>query len=70
MLILQVIFLTLCLLPQAMHQFDLTFTIQVVKDPLRLAIENLIVNFNVCTYSYAMSLSIGHIFSLQLFLDN
>ncbi|UJR30150.1 hypothetical protein I4U23_017690 [Adineta vaga] len=38
--------LTICSVPQAMHQFYLTFTIDVDKSPLRLAIENFIVNFN------------------------
>jgi len=46
MLLLQVILLTLCSIPQAIHQFYLTFTINVNKSPMRLAIENFIVNFN------------------------
>ncbi|CAF3587378.1 unnamed protein product [Rotaria socialis] len=46
MLLLQVVLLTLCSVPQAMHQFYLTFTIDVSKSPLRVAIENFIVNFN------------------------
>ena len=63
MLILQVIFLTLCSLPQAMHQFYLTFTIQVVKDPLRLAIENFIVNFNF-SLTYVGNASSFYIYTL------
>jgi hypothetical protein len=46
MLLLQVILLTLYSIPQAVHQFYLTFTINVNKSPMRLAIENFIVNFN------------------------
>ncbi|CAF1270945.1 unnamed protein product [Rotaria magnacalcarata] len=46
MLLLQVVLLTLCSVPQAIHQFYLTFTIDVSKSPLRVAIENFIVNFN------------------------
>jgi hypothetical protein len=46
MLLLQVILLTLVSLPQAMHQFYLTFTIQVIKSPLRIAIESFIINFD------------------------
>lgn len=46
MLILQVILLTFCSMPQAIHQFYLTFTVNINKTPLRLAIENFIVNFN------------------------
>ncbi|CAF0838601.1 unnamed protein product [Adineta ricciae] len=46
MLLFQVCLLTVCSIPQAMHQFYLTFTIDVQKSPLRLAIENFIVNLN------------------------
>ncbi|CAF1121909.1 unnamed protein product [Rotaria sp. Silwood1] len=46
MLLLQVISLTLCSVPQAIHQFYLTFTIDMDKNPLHKAIENFIVNFN------------------------
>jgi hypothetical protein len=46
MLLLQVILLTLCSIPQAMHQFYLTFTINVNKSPLRVTIEDFIVNFD------------------------
>jgi len=46
MLLLQVILLTLCSIPQAMHQFYLTVTIDVNKSPLRTAIENFVVNFD------------------------
>lgn len=45
-LLLQVVLLTLCSVPQAIHQFYLTFTISLNKSPLRTAIENFIVNFN------------------------
>jgi hypothetical protein len=47
MLLLQVIMLTLCSMPQAIQQFYLTATIDVEKTPLRIAIENFIVNFNL-----------------------
>ena len=47
MLLLQVIILTLCSIPQAIQQFYLTSTIEVEKTLLRLAIENCIVNFNL-----------------------
>lgn len=46
MLIFQVIVLTLFSLPQAMHQFYLTFTIQMVKSPLRVAVESFVVNLD------------------------
>ena len=46
MLAFQVIALTLFSLPQAIHQFYLTFTIDVIKSPLRLAIESFAVNLN------------------------
>jgi hypothetical protein len=46
MLLLQVILLTLCSIPQATHQFYLTFTIDVNKSPFRLAVENFIVNLD------------------------
>ncbi|CAF2604796.1 unnamed protein product [Rotaria sp. Silwood2] len=46
MLLLQVVLLTLCSVPQAIHQFYLTFTIDMYKSPLHIAIENFIVNFN------------------------
>lgn len=46
MLLLQVIFLTVFSIPQAVHQFYLTFTLTVVKSPLRAAIESFIVNFD------------------------
>jgi hypothetical protein len=47
MLLLQVIILALCSLPQAIDQFYLTATIDVDKTQLRTAIENFIVNFNL-----------------------
>ncbi|CAF0916363.1 unnamed protein product [Rotaria sordida] len=46
MLLLQVVLLTFCSVPQAIHQFYLTFTIDINKSQLRIAIENFIVNFN------------------------
>ena len=46
MLAFQVILLTIFSLPQAIHQFYLTFTLQVEKSLLRQAAENFIVNFN------------------------
>ncbi|CAF0835453.1 unnamed protein product [Rotaria sordida] len=46
MLLLQVILLTLFSLPQAIHQLYLTFTIPIIRSPLRSAIENFIINFN------------------------
>ncbi|UJR16338.1 hypothetical protein I4U23_003244 [Adineta vaga] len=46
MLVLQVFFLTLFSLPQAIHQFYLTFTLEIIKSPLRIATENFIVNFD------------------------
>ncbi|CAF1202727.1 unnamed protein product [Rotaria sordida] len=46
MLLLQVILLTVLSLPQAIHQFYLTFSISIIKSPLRYAIENLIINFD------------------------
>ncbi|CAF0852820.1 unnamed protein product [Adineta steineri] len=44
--LLQVFLLTLCSIPQALHQFYLTFTMDIYKSPLRIAIENFIVSFN------------------------
>jgi hypothetical protein len=46
MLLLQVILLTLCSMPQAIHQFYLSFTIDVTKSAYRIAIENFIVNLD------------------------
>lgn len=63
MLILQVIFLTLCSLPQAMHQIYLTLTMLVVKSSLRLAIENFIVNFNF-SLTYVGNASPFYIYTL------
>jgi len=63
MLILQVIFLTFCSLPQAIHQFYLTFTIEVMKSPLRTAIENFIVNFDF-SLTYVGNASPFYIYTL------
>jgi len=46
MLLLQIVFLTIFSLPQAIHQIYLTLTVQIVKSPFRLTIESFIVNFN------------------------
>lgn len=46
MLLLQVLLLTICSLPQALHQIYLTFTINDNRSPLRSAIENFIINFD------------------------
>jgi hypothetical protein len=46
MLLLQVLLLTICSIPQAAHQFYLSFTIDIPKDAYRLTIENFIVNLD------------------------
>ena len=46
MLLLQIILLTLCSMPQAIHQFYLSFTINANKTLYRIAIENFIVNLD------------------------
>jgi hypothetical protein len=63
MLLLQVIFLTLFSLPQAIHQFYLTLTIQVIKSPLRTAIENFIVNSDL-SLTYVGNASPFYIYTL------
>ena len=63
MLLLQVIFLTVCSLPQAIHQIYLTLTVLVVKSPLRLAVENFIVNFDF-SLTYVGNASPFYIYTL------
>ena len=63
MLILQVIFLTVLSLPQAIHQFYLTLTIEVIKSPLRTAIENFIINLDF-SLTYVGNASPFYIYTL------
>jgi len=63
MLLLQVIFLTLFSLPQAIQQFYLTLTLHVIKSPFRTTIESFIVNFNF-SLTYVGNASSFYIYTL------